>query len=70
MAVLSAQQRAELFPLASAAADVSTAAASLLWVPGTGRFHRPDCPLVAGKDTSRLFDGDTSDLSACEACEP
>jgi hypothetical protein len=70
MAVLSARQRAELFPIAAPEAHASTVPPSLVWVAGTTRYHRPDCLLVAGKEATGLLEGDTADLQACEACEP
>jgi hypothetical protein len=41
-------------------------------VPGLRRYHRPDCPLVAGRRVSRVDSATVarSDLAACEVCEP
>jgi hypothetical protein len=72
MQVLSARQRAELFPLAAPVVSLATAPAPMaaMWVAGTVRYHRPDCVLVVGKDARPLAVDETSGLSPCEACQP
>ncbi|MFF3109441.1 hypothetical protein ACFVSN_09650 [Kitasatospora sp. NPDC057904] len=44
-----------------------------LAVPGGTHYHRPDCPLVAGKDTAVRVGPEavrTRGLTACPVCEP
>lgn len=43
-----------------------------LAVPGTSRYHRPSCPLVAGKDTDDAprSDHEQAGRHSCEVCEP
>jgi len=50
-------------PMPGAAPDIE------LMVVGAGvsLYHRPDCPLVAGKQTAQLAG---TGLAPCEACEP
>ena len=41
-------------------------------VPGTRRYHRPSCPLVAGKDSddAPCSGHEQAGRRACEVCEP
>lgn len=44
-----------------------------LAVPGGTHYHRPDCPLVTGKDTAVRVDAQAAlarGLTACPVCEP
>jgi hypothetical protein len=41
---------------------------SLVWVPNTSRYHRPDCPLTAGKETRAADPAQQRRLAACEVC--
>ncbi|MEE1787640.1 hypothetical protein PUR71_32740 [Streptomyces sp. SP17BM10] len=44
-----------------------------LTVPGGTHYHRPDCPLVTGKDTAVRVDPEAlraRGLTACPVCEP
>lgn len=40
----------------------------VLWVPGTERFHRADCALVAGKDVRVVTAAQRGQLEGCEVC--
>jgi hypothetical protein len=53
----------ELVPAAIAEADV-------VRVAGGSTYHRPTCPLVAGKDTAPLEPADRLALRACDVCQP
>lgn len=53
----------ELVPAALEAADV-------VRVAGGSTYHRPTCPLVAGKDTAPLGPADRLALSPCDVCQP
>ena len=53
----------ELVPAALAGADV-------VRVEGGSTYHRPTCPLVAGKPTASLSPDDRSGLSPCDVCQP
>lgn len=53
----------ELVPAALDAADV-------VRVAGGSTYHRPTCPLVAGKATSPLGPADRLALTPCDVCEP
>jgi len=44
--------------------------AELVRVSGGTTYHRPTCPLVAGKDAAPLRASDRRDLAPCEVCEP
>lgn len=43
-----------------------------LTVPGTSRYHRPSCPLVAGKDSDGAVRSvhEQAGRNPCEVCEP
>jgi hypothetical protein len=50
-------------------ADAPTAGAGeIVTVPGTRRYHRPECLLVRGKATIAV--GDRNELEPCELCHP
>ncbi|MFN2539476.1 MAG: hypothetical protein ABR549_15175 [Mycobacteriales bacterium] len=53
----------ELVPAALDAADV-------VHVAGGSTYHRPTCPLVAGKDTAPLAAADRLALVPCDVCQP
>ncbi len=58
-------------PRGAAAATTAAAAGKaepVLWVPGTERFHRADCKLVAGKDVRVVTASQRSQLHGCEVC--
>jgi hypothetical protein len=49
------------------------AATRLLVLPGGESFHRPDCPVVAGKPSPRAVSAETAQrkgLRACPLCQP
>lgn len=48
------------------------ASADLVTVPGTTRYHRPDCPMARGKTltSARQADHERAGLMACEVCRP
>lgn len=53
----------ELVPAATDAAEV-------VRVPGGSMYHRPTCPLVAGKETSPLGPADRLAMTPCDVCQP
>ena len=68
--------RATMLPLASNRKGPRPTPAlpesSLVTGPGMSRFHRPSCPLVAGKDVSgeTLAHFERRGLTACDVCQP
>lgn len=48
------------------------AGATMVWAPGTARYHRPDCSFVRGRAVDAVEPDDASDrgLRSCEVCRP
>ena len=50
--------------------DRAAATARFVTVPGSRRYHRPACLLVAGKHTTAVSAKRAQTLLACEVCQP